>query len=828
MTMSKHTESFVGAVLLSSTLLVATAAAPEEARRWQLLKEALGDAPALAQGGDLPETFSVPNELPADARLRVDGSTSMAVTNEALRDRFLERFPEAEVELDASRTDAALEELLAGDLDVVATGRPLTEAERGQGLAEVAIDREKLAIIVGPQNTFEGSLTFEQFAQIFRGEITDWAEVGGAPGPIRLVDRPDYSDTRRALSTYEVFRGAPFQTGATADPVDDDTTDAVVSTLDSDGIGYAVVSQVADRSDVRILPMHQTLPDDPRYPYSQHRAYVYNAQNPSPAALAFLGFVTTAPGQEIAEATAIAAPTAEATPAPDAEPAATPDQETALVPPAGTATETAPARRFPWWLLGIPLLGGLLWWLLKGRGGPVAAPVAAPLPVATAAPSRIILTPRNCRRAYAYWEVPEGAKADQRDRGGRDLMVRLFDVTDAAPSEDGDLAQSHHLPTCLEQYPVGEDQQDLHLPIPTDDRDYLVELGYVSGEGHWLPLAKSDPVRVPACVPEEEPSATPGEETNLGNVALAGGAALGAAVIGAGLLGRNRDTAAPSPAAPPPSAMTLAARSGQKAYANWWDVPATAKAAARSQGGSQHQLRIYDVTGDGGAAIDIDRQLARSVLTYAIDEADSDREVPIPQGDRDYLAEVGYATEDGRWLALARSAPVRIAEIGAAAVPAAGVVGAALAGAAMATTPAATAPAPAGGRAGTCAIAEAIVHSRHNAVLLDGGQMHHLQEQVAATYVLDPGSYILRIKDGVFNYADPSHPGEPWVLLWIYGGKVQNLKTGVWVDGTWSTLNGYADTLSLEVDEPAKLCAFFIDTFPENNTDAVTLSVVRL
>jgi ABC-type phosphate transport system substrate-binding protein len=807
--MANKPQSAARTAALSSVLLVATAIAYSgAAERWRFLGGALHESQALAQGaGDLPETFSVPSELPADAMLRVDGSSSMIVTNEALRDRFLKRFPNAKVELEASRTDEALKKLTDGELEVVATGRPLTEAERSQGLDEVAIDREKLAIIVGPENAFDGSLTFDQFARIFRGEITDWSQVGGAPGPIRLVDRPGYSDTRRALGTYEVFQGAPFQAGANADPVADDTTAAVVSELGTDGIGYAVVSQVANRSDVRILKMHQTLPDDPRYPYSQYRAYVYNSQNPTPAALAFLGFVTTAPGQEIVEATAIAAPTPTATP----EPTATPSQDTALVPAAGTATETTPAGRLPWWLLLIPLLGGLLWWLLRGKG----APLAAPLVVAdTDPPSRIILTPRNCRRAYAYWEVPNGARAEARDRGGRDLMVRLFDVTDRDADRDP--------PARIEQYAVSEDQQDLHLPIPTDDRDYQVELGYVSGEDHWLPLAKSDPVRVPAC-PQGESA-----DVGIPGVALAGGAAIGAAALGAGLLGRDADVGStptviepPAPLAPvaptmaplPLSAMTLTPRSGKKAYANWWDVPATAKAAAQAQGGIQHQLRIYDITD-----INFDQQPAHSLLTYDISEADSDREVPIPQTDRDYLAEVGYETEDGRWLVLARSAPVRILADPEGVGAIAGAVGAgAVAGAAIAA-----------GTAGSCAIETVTVHSRRNAVLLDGGQMHHLQDQVAATYSLDPGSYIVRIKDGAFNYGDPSHPGEPWVLLWFYGGKVSNLKTGVWVNGTWSTLNGYADTLSLEVDEPAKLCAFFIDTFPENNTDAITLSVVKL
>ncbi|MBD1915438.1 MULTISPECIES: substrate-binding domain-containing protein [Cyanophyceae] len=510
----------------------------------------------LAQApGTLPDPVSIPTELPADAVLRLDGSSSMVLANEDLRDRFLKRFPNASVEMNASRTDAALRALIDGELDIVAAGRPLTAVERSQGLVEVPIEREKIAVIVGPENSFDGSLSFEQFARMFRGEIRNWAEVGGAPARIRVVDRPNYSDTRIALSRYAAFDGASFSTGSTADPVDDDDTEAVVDALGADGISYAVASQVLGRSDVRVLAMHQTLPDDPRYPYSQPRAYVYNAEDPTPAALAFVGFFVNLPEQTNAAVAATKATAPTATPSPKATPpiatpvptttlesTATSEQDTALVPSAGTTTETASSGR-PWWLLGIPVLGGLLWWLLKGKSKPIAPPVAAP----------VVADP------------PVAASVDN---------VVIAPVLNPKAAE---------------------------------------------------------PVR---------------------------------------------------------------------------DV-----AAVVSKTGS-----IQTIT----------------------------------------------------------------------------------------------------------------VHSRHNAVLLRGDQMQYLQDQVAATYSLDPGSYILRIKAGTFNYGNDTQPGEPWVLLWIYGGRVSNLKTGVWVNGTWSTLNGYADTLSLEVDEPAQLCAFFIDTFPENNTNAIRLSVIRL
>ena len=65
-------------------------------------------------------------------------------------------------------------------------------------------------------------------------------------------------------------------------------------------------------------------------------------------------------------------------------------------------------------------------------------------------------------------------------------------------------------------------------------------------------------------------------------------------------------------------------------------------------------------------------------------------------------------------------------------------------------------------------------------------------------------------------------------MIWIYGGKVTNNKTGVLVSSTWESINGYDDNLTLEVTEPATLCAFFFDTYIEDNDGEVQLSIARI
>ncbi len=127
-----------------------------------------------------------------------------------------------------------------------------------------------------------------------------------------------------------------------------------------------------------------------------------------------------------------------------------------------------------------------------------------------------------------------------------------------------------------------------------------------------------------------------------------------------------------------------------------------------------------------------------------------------------------------------------------------------------------------------CVVTELKVHSQQHCCLLSPEQMRIIEETSVST-TLERGTNIVKIREGAFNYYPGSgHAGEPLVLLWIYGGKIINQKTEVEVGATWSTLNGYDDSLVLEVIEPATLCAFFFDTHPDDNEGEILLSIVKI
>jgi ABC-type phosphate transport system substrate-binding protein len=240
--------------------------------------------------------------IPAGTKIRIDGSQTLSITNQALKKSFEEKYPGTVVEVAENGADQGLQELLNGQIDLLAIGHSLTEEEKAQGLVQVPLRREKIAIIIGENNPFQGNLTFEEFARIWRGEITDWSEVGGQPGPIRVVDRPPATnDTRLALQNYPVFADFPFVTGETAETLETDDINQAINRLGSDGISYAIANQVFNRPGVKIVVMHQTLPDDPRYPFSQPLYYVYKKNQLGAGVPYFLGLINAPIGQQIIE-----------------------------------------------------------------------------------------------------------------------------------------------------------------------------------------------------------------------------------------------------------------------------------------------------------------------------------------------------------------------------------------------------------------------------------------------------------------------------------------------------------------------------------------------
>jgi len=340
--------------------------------------------PMLAQSKPEAPSFTLPQTVQNGTTVRIDGSSSLAAINQSLKENFEKQYPGAKVEVAVNGTDTALKDLLDGKIDIAAMGRGLTPAEKAQGLEQLPFHREKIAIVVGADNPFKGNLTNKQFARIFRGQITNWSQVGGPSGKIRLIDHPNTSETRNTFRTYPAFKTAEFATGANATQLTEDNTAEIIKQLGKDGISYVLANQVSKLKGVRVLQLNQALPDDEKYPFSQPLVYAYK-KNPSSSTVGFLGFTLADPGQNAiqqgitAQAEAIATNVLQpvtASPGVQTAPAATPTPtsvfaEQPFVAPATAQPIPIVNRETPFWLLlplfFAPVAGAFLWWVLGKR-----------------------------------------------------------------------------------------------------------------------------------------------------------------------------------------------------------------------------------------------------------------------------------------------------------------------------------------------------------------------------------------------------------------------------------------------------------------------------
>lgn len=130
--------------------------------------------------------------------LSMAGSTSMEKISNAVKDAFMEKYPDVTVTAEFTGSSAGVESLISGKADIGNSSRDLTEDEIGAGAVQNVVAIDGIAVITDKANSAEG-LTKDQLIGIYKGEIKNWSEVGGADGPIIVVGREAGSGTRGAF-----------------------------------------------------------------------------------------------------------------------------------------------------------------------------------------------------------------------------------------------------------------------------------------------------------------------------------------------------------------------------------------------------------------------------------------------------------------------------------------------------------------------------------------------------------------------------------------------------------------------------------------------------
>ena len=168
------------------------------------------------------------------------GSTSMKNVIAALTEGFAEVEPGVTVSYDPTGSGAGITGAADKTLDIGLSSRALKDDEKAD-VDGTTIALDGIAIIVNNASKVE-DLTVDQLKQMFTGEITNWAEVGGDDGEIVLIGREAGSGTRDGFeSIVDVKDSCKYAQELTA-------TGAVISAVEANplAIGYASLSAVGD------------------------------------------------------------------------------------------------------------------------------------------------------------------------------------------------------------------------------------------------------------------------------------------------------------------------------------------------------------------------------------------------------------------------------------------------------------------------------------------------------------------------------------------------------------------------------------------------------
>ena len=168
------------------------------------------------------------------------GSTSMKNVIAALTEGFAEVEPGVTVSYDPTGSGAGITGATDKTLDIGLSSRALKDEEKND-VDGTVIALDGIAIIVNKASKVE-DLTVDQLKQMFTGEITNWADVGGDDGEIVLIGREAGSGTRDGFeSIVDVKDSCKYAQELTA-------TGAVISAVEANplAIGYASLSAVGD------------------------------------------------------------------------------------------------------------------------------------------------------------------------------------------------------------------------------------------------------------------------------------------------------------------------------------------------------------------------------------------------------------------------------------------------------------------------------------------------------------------------------------------------------------------------------------------------------
>ncbi|MER5792168.1 substrate-binding domain-containing protein [Streptomyces sp. NPDC001980] len=260
----------------------------------------------------------------AKGSLRVIGSTAFAPVMEDAAKKYEKECEGASITVDAHGSTAGIRELNDAGKDTKKGSPPvlaLSDGPKPTDMSQLKENRVALVVfaLVVNDDVPLRNLTTADVRRLYRGEITNWKQLGGPDRPVVLVSRDANSGTRQVFQRRILKRGEIANSSVDCMHKDDPTAKVIRCELDSTdqvlsqvaelkgAVGYAELNVAEGAKGLHILSLDANAPSVDAiergvspYPYREiEYAYTYGRPAATSLASSFLTYVERGNGQDV-------------------------------------------------------------------------------------------------------------------------------------------------------------------------------------------------------------------------------------------------------------------------------------------------------------------------------------------------------------------------------------------------------------------------------------------------------------------------------------------------------------------------------------------------
>ncbi|HEY3371080.1 MAG TPA: phosphate ABC transporter substrate-binding protein [Prolixibacteraceae bacterium] len=246
---------------------------------------------------------------PATDRITVKGSDTMVILAQRWAEVYMKTNPNTSIQVTGGGSGTGISALINGATDIANASRKmkLTEKEKLKSRyntlgVEVACAKDGITIYLHPTNKVK-ELTIKQLSEIFKGNITNWKEVGGADADIKLYGRENSS------GTYVFFQENVVKGDYASSCQTLPGTAAVVNAVkkDPNAIGYGgaayaegieICKVKKDENSPAYEASAETIKNN-QYPITRF-LYMYLKNKPTGAMKSYIDWILSPEGQKLA------------------------------------------------------------------------------------------------------------------------------------------------------------------------------------------------------------------------------------------------------------------------------------------------------------------------------------------------------------------------------------------------------------------------------------------------------------------------------------------------------------------------------------------------